>query len=92
MTKLSASLLFTLPFAMAGVMPGYDVSRRAAQEFAPGLPYDPNTTKNCSYWWDKEDDSYSFQDILDGHRLEINDFRSWVRDKTRKRFRNIYSR
>jgi len=48
-----------------------------ARDTTPLEPFDPNTTKFCSYWWDTEG-SFTCQEFVDGWGLTLADFTRWV--------------
>jgi hypothetical protein len=61
-----ASTLFTSSLA--------SVSRRDEK---PLLPYDPNTTKSCT-WWFENDGSVACDDMPAAWAITLADFRRWV--------------
>ncbi|OAF60709.1 hypothetical protein VC83_03352 [Pseudogymnoascus destructans] len=50
--------------------------RHMARDTTPLEPFDPNTTKYCSYWWDTEG-SFTCQDFVNGWGLTLADFTRW---------------
>ncbi|KAL4879468.1 hypothetical protein BJY04DRAFT_220064 [Aspergillus karnatakaensis] len=42
----------------------------------PNLPYDPNTSEYCSWWWDN-DGTASCPEVLDQNFISIDDFIRW---------------
>jgi hypothetical protein len=51
--------------------------RNIARDVTPQLPFDPNTTKYCTAWWDTEGD-FTCLEIVDAWGIALADFIRWV--------------
>jgi hypothetical protein len=47
----------------------------------PSMPYDPDTTSYCTWWWDN-DGSIACNDIPSAWGITLADFRRWVSSST----------
>jgi hypothetical protein len=62
----------------AGAMAGVAVAGRvAARDMVPADPFDPNTTKYCSWWYDN-DGSIPCSQVPDANFISMADFLRWV--------------
>lgn len=62
-------------------VPGRRVAGRASlrvRDEVPHMPYDPNTTSECTWWYDN-DGGMSCQDLLSFLALSGAQFAYWVR-------------
>ena len=48
-----------------------------ARDTTPNLPFDPNTIKSCSYWWDT-DGSFDCLEFLDFAAISLAELIRWV--------------
>jgi hypothetical protein len=48
------------------------------RDVTPNLPYDPNTSKDCT-WWVDYDGSQACEAMLENELTNLADFRRWVR-------------
>lgn len=50
---------------------------RLRRDETPSMPYDPDTTSHCTWWWDN-DGSIACSDIPSTWGITLEDFRRWV--------------
>ncbi|KAG9191335.1 hypothetical protein G6011_09423 [Alternaria panax] len=71
--SFSKTLLFILAASSSLSSHAFTIERR---DGTPGLPYDENTTKECT-WWIDYDGSLSCAPMLEDNFTNLQDFRRW---------------
>jgi len=71
--------LFLGAVGLSDVVLSAAVSHVARDGSIPGLPFDPNTTKHCSWWLDLKS-AKNCADILADNTISLDTFRRWVRE------------
>ncbi|KFZ11619.1 hypothetical protein V501_04668 [Pseudogymnoascus sp. VKM F-4519 (FW-2642)] len=78
--RLSVTIRSTIALACVGVELVASIAVKApgntARDASPSFPYDPNTTRYCTDWWDTLG-LFSCQELVDIYSLNIADFVRW---------------
>ncbi|OBT53051.1 hypothetical protein VE04_07542 [Pseudogymnoascus sp. 24MN13] len=78
--RLSVTIRSTIALACVGVEFVAYITVKApgntARDASPSFPYDPNTTRYCTDWWDTLG-LFSCQELVDIYSLNIADFVRW---------------
>jgi hypothetical protein len=77
LSALNIAIALTCVGKIVTCTPGAAAGNIEARATTPELPYDPNSTKYCTFWWDTEG-SYTCQNIVDAWGLSMTDFIRWV--------------
>ena len=74
---LVTTLAFRAAIALSAAAHASSNIDNLRRDETPQLPYDPNTTQYCSWWWDN-DGSVPCADIPAAWGITLADFQRWV--------------